>query len=148
LGRAMVVLVDDDRDFLDEISSLIAAAGYDAAAFCDGAAASEAIRLLRPDIVILDLKMPRKNGMQIARQLLDDPVTAGIPVIAVSAFYAEPRHRRLMEINGIRYCLRKPFGVQELMLTMGDALSRNKSHRAETGREKDESAGCDHVLQV
>jgi two-component system chemotaxis sensor kinase CheA len=81
-----VLLVDDSAFFRDLLAPLIRAAGYQVIAFASAAQALAAIKSgSRADIVVTDIEMPEMDGFELARALRDNPGTAGIPIIALSA---------------------------------------------------------------
>jgi DNA-binding NarL/FixJ family response regulator len=69
------VIVDDNPEFLASAQAMLGEEGFDVVGcFADGSRAIEEIRLLRPDVVLLDVQLPRLNGFEIARQLAElDP---------------------------------------------------------------------------
>ncbi len=81
-----VLLVDDSAFFRDLLAPLIKAAGYQVVAFASAAQALAAIKSgTRVDIVVTDIEMPDMDGFDLARALRENPGTAAIPVIALSA---------------------------------------------------------------
>jgi CheY-like chemotaxis protein len=85
-ARLTVLVVDDDPDFLDSMRFVLEGDGYDVVCASDG---NEAMRLLhasvRPDLIILDLMMPVKNGWQVWDELQLDPALSAIPVIVMTS---------------------------------------------------------------
>ncbi|MBI3982557.1 MAG: response regulator [Gemmatimonadetes bacterium] len=81
-----VVLIDDDADLRMLITlTLRTAAAWDVAAFPDGASGIEAVRTLRPDLVIVDVMMPGMDGYEVCRRLKEDRATTATPVIFLTA---------------------------------------------------------------
>ena len=64
-----IAVVDDDRDILDLIRTILETEGYQVRTFPDGAAALDGLRAWRPNLAILDIKMPRMDGIELLRQL-------------------------------------------------------------------------------
>ena len=72
-----IALVDDDRNILTSVSMTLEAEGYDVVTFNDGQSALDAFNIKLPDIAVLDIKMPRMDGMDLLsrlRQKTDMPV--------------------------------------------------------------------------
>ena len=90
----------------------------------------------RPDIILLDVMMPGLDGWGVAEQLLEDPTTATIPIIFLTA-RAEFRDRaRGLDIGGVDY-ITKPFNPVELAPLVRDLLERiARGERDELRREK------------
>jgi CheY-like chemotaxis protein len=92
-GRKVLV-VDDEPDMLLYISALLEDNGYEPCTAGDGEEAWEVIQSERPDLIILDLRMPRKTGLQLYRLMLADEALAKLPVVFITGltdfrFYGE-----------------------------------------------------------
>jgi CheY-like chemotaxis protein len=84
--KAAIVLVDDDRDFLEMNRSVLEARGYGVSCYSDPEQALSAIRASRPALVITDLMMKdMDSGFSLARALKSDESLSGVPVILVTA---------------------------------------------------------------
>ena len=110
-----VMIVDDDREFLEELQETLTLSGYDIAIFDNGESALSKGAEVRPDVILLDLKMSGRSGFEIADMLKHNPKTMNIPIIAMTAFYSGEEHRQLMNLCGIKSCLIKPFNPVELI---------------------------------
>ena len=122
MKKKKIMVVDDDREFLEELKETLSLSGYDAAVFSNGATALKMVRKIKPDIILLDLKMKGKNGFQVADELKRSAETAHIPIIAMTAFYTEKEHTILMDMCGIQTCLIKPFSSLDVISKIEDAL--------------------------
>jgi len=86
----------------------------------------EGLRLARtqkPDLILLDIVMPGMMGTQVAEELLQDPVTASIPVIFVTAIVKKEEAEREMGFLGGRMFIAKPVVVDELLKKIDSLLS-------------------------
>jgi CheY-like chemotaxis protein len=83
--RALVLVADDDDDIRDLVAMHLRQAGYEVIAAADGDTGLELIRARRPDLVVLDVKMPGLGGYELTRRLKADPSTAEIPILLLSA---------------------------------------------------------------
>jgi CheY-like chemotaxis protein len=110
---ALLVLVADDDPMIRElVTRILEDAGYRVLAAEDGAEALELIRAHRPTAAILDVMMPRLDGIETMRRLRDDPETADLPVMLVTAHAAAADLREGRRL-GADY-LRKPFTADDL----------------------------------
>jgi CheY-like chemotaxis protein len=91
MGRGRVLIVEDDADLREMMCLLLAHEGFEAEAVGDGAAALDRLRSAapRPQLILLDLMMPRMDGWQFCREKASDPSLADIPVIVLSAVRRE-----------------------------------------------------------
>ena len=111
--RLDVVVVDDNLDAADTMAQLLGRWGHAVRTVHDGDAALEAIRTLAPDVVLLDLDLPKVDGFEVARRLRRSPDTARVLLVAVSGF-GQPQHVERTREAGIDHHLVKPVDVATL----------------------------------
>ena len=121
LTRPLVLLVDDDRQIALAASIRLRAAGYLVEQAHDGQAGLERIGERRPDLVILDIRMPKLTGLEVLTRLRADPTTRELPVIMLSANAAEQAQARCIDL-GARFFIQKPYSGQMLLKAVEAAL--------------------------
>jgi CheY-like chemotaxis protein len=84
-SKGSVLVVDDDPALVALMRSRLEARGYQVSTASDGNQGIEQAKRLMPDLLLLDVMMPGKNGWEVARALKQDPVTAAIKIVIVSA---------------------------------------------------------------
>jgi CheY-like chemotaxis protein len=104
---AAVLVAEDDRDLREMFAQLLGSAGYEVVAVGDGHAAREAVRLRRFDLVVTDVWMPRVSGLDLCRELREDPETEQLPVLLLSA-YGNFRTREEAKLAGATDYVSKP----------------------------------------
>jgi CheY-like chemotaxis protein len=115
-GRKKLVVVEDDPETRELEVFLLESEGYQALGVADGEYAAETVKREAADLVILDLMLPHKDGLQILDELERDPATANTPVIVVSAYAQRMRGRSsLKHARQVRCVLEKPFDITELL---------------------------------
>jgi two-component system, cell cycle response regulator DivK len=82
---AHLLVVEDNEASRDMLGRRLRRRGFDVSVAADGAEGLERARSLRPDLVLLDLSLPVLDGWTVARRLKDDPATASMPIIALTA---------------------------------------------------------------
>ena len=121
--KASILVVEDDVDVAEMLAAYFNAQGYDVTAANWGEDAVQACQKKRPDLVILDIRLPDIDGYEVARRLRNQKRTQEIPII----FLTEKRERsdRLqgLEIGAEDY-ITKPFDIQELRLRVRNVLKR------------------------
>jgi DNA-binding response OmpR family regulator len=85
MAQSTVLLVDDDPVILQLLEINFEMEGFAVLSAHDGQEGLDMVRRERPDVVVSDVMMPRRNGLELARELKDDPETGGIPVVLLSA---------------------------------------------------------------
>lgn len=104
-----VMIIDDDPDFLDELTETLALTGYETMPVLNSMQAIEMVKKRVPDVILLDLKMGGKSGFEVAEELSKNPETARIPVITMTGFYGEKEYSKLERMQNVKYHLSKPF---------------------------------------
>jgi two-component system response regulator ChvI len=123
-----IALVDDDRNILTSVSMLLEQEGYHVRTYSDGASALSALSTTPPDLAILDIKMPRMDGLELLRRLRQ---SNDMPVIFLTS--KDEEIDELMGLNaGADDYIRKPFS-HRLLLERVKAVLRRKGHHTETG---------------
>ncbi len=85
MAKKYVLIVDDDPDLVETVGMLLESKGYEVGKAYDGIEGEEAIKNRRPDVLVLDVMMPRKDGYKLCRELKADKSTRDIPVILLTA---------------------------------------------------------------
>jgi CheY-like chemotaxis protein len=85
MAKKYVLIVDDDPDLVETVSMMLEDKGYEVGKAYDGVEGKEAIKKRRPDLLVLDVMMPRKDGYKLCAELKADSATRDIPVILLTA---------------------------------------------------------------
>jgi DNA-binding response OmpR family regulator len=80
-----ILIVDDDPDLVETVAMMLESKGFEVGKAYDGIEGEEAIKKRRPDVLILDVMMPRKNGYELCKELKSNKWTKEIPVILLTA---------------------------------------------------------------
>ncbi len=119
---------------------------YDVTAVADGMAALAAARARPPDLVLSDVMMPMVNGFGVLRALRDNPATASIPVILLSARAGEEAHVEGLEAGADDYLV-KPFTARELLARVSAHLELARVRRLAASRERELRAEAEDILE-
>jgi len=122
---SQILVVEDDPDVLALIASNLRAAGLRVLQASDGVQALELARNQQPELVVLDLMLPRLSGAEICTQLKSDRATARIPIIMLTARAEEIDRVLGFELGADDY-ITKPFSPRELILRIRAVLRRGK----------------------
>lgn len=110
---AKILVVDDDPEIVAMLNARLSKRGYQVSTAFDGNKAIETAKRELPDIVLLDVMMPGKSGWEVARILKQDPVTAGVKIVMVSAI-GEKTNEITAPIYGADAHVDKPFEFEHL----------------------------------
>lgn len=84
---ANILVVDDEPEIATLVKRILEAEGHKVTTACDGEMALAAVRASLPDVVLLDLNLPKMNGFEVCKLLKSDDATRAIPVIMLTAAY-------------------------------------------------------------
>ena len=85
MTKKSVLIVDDDPDLVETVCMMLEDKGYEVGKAYDGVEGKEAIKERRPDLLVLDVMMPRKDGYKLCAELKADSATRDIPIILLTA---------------------------------------------------------------
>ena len=108
-----VLIVDDEPPNIQLLSRLMTGHGYEVIAASDGQQALDAVARDRPDIVLLDVNMPKIDGFEVCRRLKNDPATRLIPIVLITGLKAKEDRIRGIDAGADDF-LTKPFNIPEL----------------------------------
>jgi CheY-like chemotaxis protein len=118
-----VLVVDDDPVILDLLAVNFELEGYTVLRASDGEEALAVTRLHRPDVVVTDIMMPKRSGLEVVAELKGDPATAAIPVVLVSAKALASDVRAGREAGADDY-VTKPFDPDDLLKRVDRLVGR------------------------
>ncbi len=119
-----VLIIDDDRQVALALSIRLRAAGYEVDTARDGEAGLEKLALKLPDVVLLDMRMPGIDGLEVIRRMKLDECLARVPVIVISANAQETVKREAIA-TGARLFLEKPYESRVLLDALNRVLARD-----------------------
>jgi DNA-binding response OmpR family regulator len=110
---AKILIAEDERDIRDLITFTLQYAGYEVTATSNGEEAYAKAKEILPDLILLDVRMPRMTGYEACEKIKADPLTEHIPVVFLSAKGQEAEVRTGLEAGADEYIL-KPFAPDQL----------------------------------
>lgn len=117
-----ILIVDDSETFLMYLSILLRRMGFDIIPADNGITALKLLRVLMPDIVILDIAMPQMDGLTTLRHIKGDEHTSNIPVIIITVS-SNPKYHEECEKLGCTAYLKKPVNVPDVHNTLNGCIS-------------------------
>jgi two-component system KDP operon response regulator KdpE len=121
----VILIIDDERAIAQLTSMWVKAAGYTPITAFSGESGLAAAALHRPQLILLDIRMPDLDGFEVNRRLQDTPELSSIPIVFLSA-HAQEAARREALIGGAHAFLSKPYEFEDLTTAIRAALRREK----------------------
>jgi DNA-binding response OmpR family regulator len=128
-----ILIVDDDRELIDGLRHLLEKQGYRVIQANDGHQAKTVIYNQKPDLVILDMMMPRMGGYPVLEHFRGKPDVP--PIIMITANEGS-RHKAYAEYLGVIDYIRKPFAMERLLEAVNKAFTRTKEDQKQETEEE------------
>lgn len=122
--KKKILIVDDERDIVKALMIRLQGAGYDVVTAFDGAQGVFMAHKEKPDLILLDIRMPAGNGFSVAQRLKRSIHTFTIPVIFLTGSPEKNAEEKAMAL-GARFYIKKPYDPEELLDAIKRALERD-----------------------
>jgi len=116
-----VLVCDDEPYIVESVSYVVRKAGYEVVTAEDGLEALDAGRREKPDLVFLDIMMPRMSGYEVCRQLKADPSTRKAYIVMLTARGQEEDERKALEMGADEF-MTKPFSPRKMRAKLEEVL--------------------------
>ena len=113
-GNPLVMVVDDSLTVRKITGRMLAREGYEVASAKDGVDALQQLQDMKPDLILLDVEMPRMDGFEFARNVRADEATKGIPIIMITSRTADKHRNHAIEL-GVNEYMGKPYQEEQLL---------------------------------
>ena len=123
MGQKKILIVDDERDIVKALMIRLQGAGYEVVTAFDGAQAVFVAHKEKPDLIILDIRMPAGDGFGVAEKLKHSASTFSIPVIFLTGGPERDSEEKAMTL-GARFYIKKPYDSEELLDAVRRALEK------------------------
>ncbi len=121
-----ILIADDYADNRELLRLVLQGAGYAVREAQDGGECVEIARSDPPDVALIDISMPVRDGWSVIKELREDERTRGIPCVAITAFTADSDRRRALDAGFADY-LGKPYRAGDLLNMIERLLRKNQS---------------------
>ena len=121
---AKILVAEDEKDIRELVAFTLRFAGFDVLLAVNGVEAVDLAEAEQPDLIILDVRMPKMTGYEACRQLKENSRTSDIPVVFLSAKGQEMEIQQGLDSGAVEYIL-KPFAPDELTDQVRDILRRS-----------------------
>ncbi|HSR53251.1 MAG TPA: response regulator [Acidobacteriota bacterium] len=138
MQREKIVVIEDESDILELIQYNLKREGYSVLTSTNGEEGLDLVRRENPDLVLLDLMLPGRDGIEVCKRLKSDPVSRNIPIVMVTAKGEESEVVLGLGVGADDY-VTKPFSPKELMARVNAVLRR--------GQLKDEQGEGERIVR-
>ena len=125
---ARILIAEDEPDIRELVAFTLRFAGHEVTATSNGEEAVQVASQIMPDLILMDVRMPRMTGYEACKHLKANPVTANIPVVFLSAKGQEAEVRTGLDVGATEYIL-KPFAPDQLAARVKEVLAKSAASR-------------------
>ena len=123
MKKNRILIVEDEESLLKLESILLSSKGYSVTGVMDGKSALDEISARKPDLVVLDIMLPELDGFEVCKRIKENPETAGIPVVMLTAKKNSQDYARGMQVGADAY-VTKPFKSAQVIELIEGLLNR------------------------
>ena len=125
---AKVLIVEDDENLYTLYSTEFELSGHTVTHNADGSGVNEQVKSWQPDIVLLDIMLPKKDGLTILSELKADPATQGVPAVMLTNFGNEENVKKAIENGAEDFILKYKSVPSEVVSKAAEILSRKEKN--------------------
>ena len=129
MSKGHILVVEDNLDNYELVHAILEFAGYDTFLAVNGQDGVYAARKQKPDLILMDMSLPEMDGWEATRHIREDPDTAHIPMVALTA-HTLPRDRKRALEAGVDAYLSKPFDANQFIQLVEKTLENSKGRVA------------------
>lgn len=118
-----ILLVEDDAFLRNLLTLRLQKEGFQVETAVDGVECLEKMRVVRPQLILLDLILPRKNGFEVLQEMTEDPQLSQIPVIIISNLGQESDVERGKSLGAVGYYVKARLSIDELITKVRELLT-------------------------
>ena len=122
MTKKKILIADDEQNIVISVEFLMRREGYEVSVAADGEAALERIRADRPDLVLLDVMMPKKNGFDVCQEVRADPAFAGTRILMLTERGRDTEVAKGLALGADGY-MTKPFSTKDLVDKVRELLA-------------------------
>ena len=117
-----LLFIEDEAVMQKAVGEFMGSKGYEVAAALDGETGLSAARSKKPDLILLDLILPKKNGFEVLRELKGDPLTKQIPVIVLTNLSGMDDIGKILELGVTTYMVKSDQTLQDIFTAVEKML--------------------------
>ena len=125
MSKGHILVVEDNLDNYELVRTILEIAGYDSFLAVNGRDGVIAARKQKPDLILMDMALPEMDGWDATKRIREDPETAHIPLVALSAYTLPSERKRALEA-GVDAYLSKPFDANQFIQLVESTLENSK----------------------
>lgn len=120
-----IVIIEDDKILLKALNVELLGVGFDVVSAVDGEAGFKLVKKEIPDLVILDLILPKMNGFDVLAALKKDQATKNIPIVILTNLGEDENRKKGMKMGATDYLIKSSVGIEEITIKINQIFGQN-----------------------
>lgn len=120
-----IIIIEDNASNMKLFRLMLSTTNYHIFEANDGESGIDLVKSILPDLILLDIKLPQKDGIEVFHELKGNPITSQIPIIALTSFAMDGDKEKLLGIGFTKY-LAKPVRRKDLLEAIESCLNKTK----------------------
>lgn len=120
---AKIIIIEDDSLLRSLYEDIFKFDGYEVAVAADGEEGLEVVREFRPTLILLDIMMPKMNGLEVLKKIKSDPETKNIPVIILTNLAGETDAKTALTLGAVKYIVKSSYNPKEISEMVKEILA-------------------------
>jgi DNA-binding response OmpR family regulator len=127
IEKKKVLIIEDEQTLIKALEAAVGEENISLAVAVDGESGLELAKVFRPDIILLDIILPKLNGFEVLKQLKKNKATAGIPVLILSNLGDETDIAKGIEGGAVGYLVKANYKIEEVIQKIREILKQKKA---------------------
>lgn len=120
-----ILIVEDDAVLQKVLSEYLAGEGFEIASALDGEVGLEMVKTSKPDLILLDIILPKKDGYEVLKEVKSDPATNHIPIILLTNLDSISDVERALELGATTYLVKADYKLEEVASKVKEILGKD-----------------------
>ena len=119
-----ILIIEDEKNLLDVLKIKLSDAGYEVETALDGISGLEKAKTVSPDLILLDLLLPKLDGMSLLRELKKEEKMEKIPVVVLTNFFNQKLYDTMIEAGAAGYLIKSDYKIEDIVAKVKGILSK------------------------
>ena len=119
-----ILIIEDEKNLLDVLKIKLSDAGYEVETALDGISGLEKAKTVSPDLILLDLLLPKLDGMSLLRELKKEEKIQKIPVVVLTNFFNQKLYDTMIEAGAAGYLIKSDYKIEDIVAKVKGILSK------------------------
>lgn len=123
VSKKKILIIEDDRSLQNALSEMVAQEGYETDSAFDGEAGVQKAIEMKPDLILLDIILPKKDGYEVLAEVKKDERTKDIPVLILTNLEEVDNVRKALDLGATTFMVKSDFSLKDVMMKVKEALA-------------------------